>query len=54
MDMLADENNTAVKDIAQSLTGEDANLLIGSIETNENLTAEQKQVLAGLFGITLS
>ena len=53
MDMLADENNTAVKDIAQSLTGEDANLLIGSIETNENLTAEQKQVLANLFGIVL-
>jgi hypothetical protein len=50
MDMLADENNTAVKEIAQSLQGEDAELLIGSINTNETLTAEQKAILNSLFG----
>ena len=50
MDMLADANNTAVKEIAQSIKGDDAELLIGSIDSNQTLTAEQKAILNSLFG----
>ena len=51
MGMIQDADNQAVKDIAQSITGEDAQLLVNSISTNENLTPEQKAILNGLFGI---
>jgi hypothetical protein len=53
MDMIANNNNQAVKDIAQSITGEDAQILVDSISSNENLTPEQKVILGGLFGIVL-
>lgn len=51
MDMIESADNQAVKDIAQSITGSDAQILVDSISTNENLTPEQKAILNGLFGI---
>ena len=53
MDMIANNDNQAVKDVAQSITGSDAQILIDSISSNENLTPEQKAILGGLFGIVL-
>ena len=53
MGMIANADNQAVKDVAQSITGSDAQILIDSISSNENLTPEQKAILGGLFGIVL-
>jgi hypothetical protein len=35
MDMIANNDNQAVKDIAQSITGEDAQILVDSISSND-------------------